>query len=570
MTSSSLLSALERHAAAARLGAAAVGLLLLSAPASADILRVDADLTTGANDGTSWADALQGSAGLHAALAAANPGDEIWIAEGVYIPSDTGDISARFVLNTDAVHVRGGFEGTEASPLDRRFDAGVETVLSGDLLGNDDGTPGSMNDNSARVMVVTVVSTEIVLEDLRITAGGNEANGTNLLVASIGRFRVRRCRCDHGLGSGAALPLRGPFSGGSPGPLEATIVDSVFDFNRAHGLVCFGDFGWIDRCRTENNGGAGLLVRTTFNAVISNVLSVGNGGPGVSVDLLTCELSGGVNVQQCTIVNNAEVGLRLSSTICTIPFLDGGGFILWGNNGGQEQLELAPSTSIFQSHSLIQGASGAQGQTPIFRDAPNGDFTLQPGSPGVDSVPVLMTNPSPWEDYRFDVNGQHRAFDLPGIGEGPGHRDVGAIEFTGSIGSHDDCVAVPNSTGQIGRLFARGSADISAASFSLRGDQLPAGQFAMFLASRQLGALVAVGGPGTLCLGGSVGRFNQPGQIQPVNADGTIQLPVDLARIPQPSSFVAAQPGETWRFQLWHRDVPGPSQFSGTVSVQFE
>jgi hypothetical protein len=55
-------------------------------------------------------------------------------------------------------------------------------------------------------------------------------------------------------------------------------------------------------------------------------------------------------------------------------------------------------------------------------------------------------------------------------------------------------------------------------------------------------------------------------------AYGAVSIPVDLTRVPQPSSFVAVQPGETWRFQLWFRDVnPNvTSNFTNAVAVTFQ
>ncbi len=102
--------------------------LLASVPAVAQpIFFVDAD-ATGAADGTSWADAFPG---LQQALAAAEAGDEVWVAEGTYRPASTADRDASFVLVSGTV-LYGGFDGTEATRDERDPDTHV-TVLSGDL-----------------------------------------------------------------------------------------------------------------------------------------------------------------------------------------------------------------------------------------------------------------------------------------------------------------------------------------------------------------------------------------------------------------------------------------------------
>ena len=49
--------------------------LLLAPAAHAGTLFVDASLASGADDGSSWANAFQGSYGLQNALAASQPGD---------------------------------------------------------------------------------------------------------------------------------------------------------------------------------------------------------------------------------------------------------------------------------------------------------------------------------------------------------------------------------------------------------------------------------------------------------------------------------------------------------------
>ena len=103
------------------------------------ILYVDDDGDT-ENSCTSWQDACPE---LQTALSLAGPGDQIWVAIGTYKPDydvkigqHTNDHEASFQL-ISGVEIYGGFDGTENTLEDRagRFD---ETVLSGDLIGDDD------------------------------------------------------------------------------------------------------------------------------------------------------------------------------------------------------------------------------------------------------------------------------------------------------------------------------------------------------------------------------------------------------------------------------------------------
>ncbi len=91
---------------------------LLAGNAGAGTIYVNAALGSGANNGTSWADAYQGSSGVQAALAAALSGDQVWVAQGSYEPTSGATRSIYFLLR-NGVTLYAGFAGTE-STLDQR------------------------------------------------------------------------------------------------------------------------------------------------------------------------------------------------------------------------------------------------------------------------------------------------------------------------------------------------------------------------------------------------------------------------------------------------------------------
>jgi len=134
--------------------------------------------------------------------------------------------------------------------------------------------------------------------------------------------------------------------------------------------------------------------------------------------------------------------------------------------------------------------------------------------------------------------------------------------------------ANPNSTGASGEISAAGSADVAANDVTLRATSLPANQFGIFVVGQTQGFTPNPGGSsGDLCLGGAIGRYNQPGQILVTNAAGEMTLALDLTETPTPNALVAIAAGETWSFQGWHRDIVAglpTSNFTDGLEITFQ
>jgi predicted outer membrane repeat protein len=108
---------------------------------------------------------------LQYALGIADSGDEIWVKQGVYYPSTTGDREESFQMKS-GVAIYGGFTGQETDLADRDWNVNI-TILSGDInILNDN------SDNSYNVINSSGVDSTAVLDGFTIT-GGNADGGVS-------------------------------------------------------------------------------------------------------------------------------------------------------------------------------------------------------------------------------------------------------------------------------------------------------------------------------------------------------------------------------------------------------
>ena len=150
----------------------------LTGTVQADIIYVDAD-AAGANDGSSWDDAYNY---LRDALNAAVAADEIQVARGAYKPDQgagitAGDRYATFQIVT-AVTIKGGYAGFGETNPDARNVELYETILTGDLTGNDGMNFADNTENSYHVVTGSGTDATAVLDGFTITAGN--ANGMGI------------------------------------------------------------------------------------------------------------------------------------------------------------------------------------------------------------------------------------------------------------------------------------------------------------------------------------------------------------------------------------------------------
>ncbi|MFN8446394.1 MAG: choice-of-anchor Q domain-containing protein [Caldilineaceae bacterium] len=140
-------------------------------------------------DGLTWEKAHPN---LQSALAAAQPGDEIWVAAGVYRPDEGGgqidnDPNATFKLQNQ-IAIYGGFDGTETQRSQRNWVQNV-TVLSGDIDKNDStdangvvtSTTNLVGVNARHVISASNINNSGLLDGFTITAGSADTSGGGMV-----------------------------------------------------------------------------------------------------------------------------------------------------------------------------------------------------------------------------------------------------------------------------------------------------------------------------------------------------------------------------------------------------
>ena len=237
----------------------------------------------GADSGSSWTDAFSP---LQDALRAATYGDEIRVAQGIYTPDrgigiSRGDRYATFHLK-NGVAVIGGYAGVTGSDPNVRDIDQFETVLSGDLGGNDVvGQCGDpfMNENSLHVVVGDYTDGTAELDGFIIRGGmanaGSEWRGAGIQIRW-GSLTIRRCTFAHnyaGMDGGGLASYNGQNIAGP------RLIDCIFTDNYADqtggAIYAGGRYLTLENCSIAGNsaGSAGGGIWGTNLKLIGCVLA---------------------------------------------------------------------------------------------------------------------------------------------------------------------------------------------------------------------------------------------------------------------------------------------------------
>lgn len=216
--------------------------------------HVDADAPGSVHDGKSWGTAMLT---LQDALAAAGSGDQILVAEGTYKPDQGPTLTAAsrqasFMLK-DGLTVRGGFAGYGQPNPDERDLARHETILSGDLKSDDQGSL-NLSDNSYHVVIGPADGLPATLDGFTVTGGNADGPYPHHYGGGLynpdGKLQIVNCTFRDNAGvSGAAVMNFGP---------SISLVNCQLVGNRAlmqgGGLYNYEGAATLTNCRIVGNG----------------------------------------------------------------------------------------------------------------------------------------------------------------------------------------------------------------------------------------------------------------------------------------------------------------------------
>jgi len=367
-------------------------LVIVSAPAIASGATIYVDSTRN-GDGSSWANAYKY---LQDALAAAASGNEIRVAEGIYIPDrnlanpdGSGDRAATFQLKT-GVGIYGGFPIGGGSWDDRDPEA-YRAILSGDLNGDDIGFTNNA-DNSYHVARALGTDSTALLDGFTITAGNANGGGMDGDGGGMSNYQ-----------SSSSL-VNCTFTGNFTQKRGGAMANKQCDLTVAN-CIFYGNLA-------DNAGGA--IFNQNSNPTFLNCIFIDNSASIFGGGIHNCSASN-ETVINCTISRNSAgdygggISNDSSSSVVT-------NCILWGNtapNGSQLSLQSGSSLSISYSDlqdslpaiynsgsSSITWGLGNIADNPLLK---TDNYHIQGGSPCIDAG-------DPSLDYtgQTDIDGEAR------------------------------------------------------------------------------------------------------------------------------------------------------------------
>lgn len=351
---------------------------------------------SGANDGSSWADAYTD---LQTALPQGTATKPIWVATGTYKPH-ASDRKGTFNIPNN-VKVYGGFAGNEVDLSDRDVQAN-ETILSGDLQDNDNAVitdiEATRQDNSYHVISIRGNAQNVVVDGFTISGGNaNGSNNNSCAVAAASQYYDTR---------GGAIYVN-PYT--SSHALSAKIRNCTLEKNTAASVAVFSYF---TPCGIQNLSFdvdfESCIIRDNYSKDLSAMMFSGSNGYGLvaagsivnsifynntSANSASCmylgtstAAGGDVNALNFEIVNttmtdnagaNGNVITMIRASKSKIK-----NSIIYGN-GSATPFAITTSGSVVTNSIVEGGQQSGTNADPLFNDAANNDYSLTCASPAV-------------------------------------------------------------------------------------------------------------------------------------------------------------------------------------------
>lgn len=295
-------------------------IVLTSMAQAADTLYVSATAELGGN-GKSWQTAYQT---VHTALAFAKPGDELWIARGVYTwigPS---------LSMVNGVRLYGGFTGTELLREERDWFRNRTVFFHGD-----GGTIMSVRncDSSTAIDGVVFVNSQFLAIEVfggapRIKNCQFENNNAAIAAENCTRIRIEFCVFKNNDGvAGGTITLKDIAS--SPIVWGPYIAQCVFVNNK-----------------TLGHGGAVTVENSPLITQISNCVFTGNSGAEAGAIVTDKAWTYIVN---CTFHNNTATAMGTEETRASTAWLHGGeviNSIFWNGNLSENEKHIRKKPNV--------------------------------------------------------------------------------------------------------------------------------------------------------------------------------------------------------------------------------
>jgi parallel beta-helix repeat protein len=412
-----------------------------------EVIYVDKD-AEGANDGSSWPDAVPDLQNALQIVALRPNVREIRVAQGVYTPAEpNAEPDATFQL-INGVTIKGGYAGFgEPDPNAWNPEVYV-TILSGDFNGDDADVNdpydlwNDPNRDENCYHVVTAIGTDetAVLDGFTITGGNANGDGGGIYIM-LGNPTIIRCtlRANAAIGDGGGIYLL--FSDPNTNIQECTISENAA-YNGG-GIYCFASSATL----TEN-----IIVTNRADGFGSGICCYKYSNPKILRNFIaynTAQDGGGIYCEQSdpNIMNNIIVkntatddggGIACinepAPLICNNTIVQnkanpqGGGIycqdtnpvikncIIWGNgddlhNYARYALVCEPNITYSCVEDGHEGL-GNISRAPYFVNPDNNDYRLQPWSPCIDEG-------DPNSDYSFEPLPNGDRIDMGAYGNTP-------------------------------------------------------------------------------------------------------------------------------------------------------